>query len=198
MGENNDRIVYVGRLNGCVVYVGEGKPGRETHLNSGISHVYEANQAHFSGARISVEIVHKGLSKTQAIEKEKELIISLQPTWNKTLTRRSELVRKFNSALVGVENLLHVSNKLALIYACKDVVSGEGVALIKAKDVNSVGGNMRKIYTLYKNKKKPEKVYDIKQVSKGLYEVHFKSEWLKHLDYNISHLVKIAEKRYEP
>lgn len=196
MGENNNYIVYVGYLNDCAVYVGEGKPGREAHLNSGVSHVYEANQAHFSGAHISVNIVHKGLSKTQATEKEKELIISLQPIWNKTLTRRSELVRKFNSALVGVENLLHISNKLALIYACKDVVSGEGVALIKAKDVNLIGGDMRKIYASYRNKKKPEKMYDMKQLSKGLYEIHFKSEWLKHLDYNVSHLVEVAEKRY--
>ena len=74
--------VYVGRLGDEVVYVGQGKVDRHKHLNSGVSHVYEANMAHFAGNVIGIEVLLLD-GKGMAVAKEAELIQELQPRWNK-------------------------------------------------------------------------------------------------------------------
>lgn len=86
-------IVYIGYCGDVCVYVGEGKVGRESHLNSGISHVYEANQQHFKGKKIRVEIKHSGISKQEALVLEKNYIETLKPLWNRdmSITRFSKV-----------------------------------------------------------------------------------------------------------
>lgn len=79
-------IVYIGHCDDVCVYVGEGKAGRESHLNSGISHVYEANQQHFKGKKIRVEIKHRGVSKQEALVLEKNYIETLKPLWNRDMS----------------------------------------------------------------------------------------------------------------
>lgn len=74
--------VYIGHLKGVCVYVGEGMHGRWEHLNSGVSHVYQANRCHFSGRKIDIEILDGVFTKTDAVDKERSLIKSLKPTWN--------------------------------------------------------------------------------------------------------------------
>lgn len=79
----SDSIVYTGYYDGVCMYVGEGKPDRWKHLNSGTSHVYEANKHHFEGKTLKVDIVCEGLSKAEATRTEKALILELKPAWNK-------------------------------------------------------------------------------------------------------------------
>lgn len=79
-------VVYIGYCGDVCVYVGEGKAGRECHLNSGISHVYEANQQHFKGKKIRVEIRHSGISKQEALVLEKNYIETLKPLWNRDMS----------------------------------------------------------------------------------------------------------------
>lgn len=80
----NNHIVYAAfDGKGNCLYVGEGKPDRYKHITSGVSHVYEANKWHFTNKVIVVKILHKGLSKPQALEKEKLEINNLHPAWNK-------------------------------------------------------------------------------------------------------------------
>ena len=81
--EGNSYIVYVAKFGGKVMYVGEGKPLRYLHLTSGISHCYEANKHHFLGNSLKVEVVREGLSKGEARKVESELILELQPQWNR-------------------------------------------------------------------------------------------------------------------
>lgn len=82
--ENNIHIVYVAYdLNGLCMYVGEGKPDRWKHLESGVSHVYEANRWHFNNKKLKIEIIAEGLSKKDALALEAEKIKELYPAWNK-------------------------------------------------------------------------------------------------------------------
>lgn len=74
--------VYVGRVEGAIVYVGKGLYDRDSHLNSGCSHVYEANRLHFSGGSIDVERVITGLTEEDALEFESLLISETLPQWN--------------------------------------------------------------------------------------------------------------------
>ena len=80
----NDHIVYAAfDSKGNCLYVGEGKPDRYKHITSGTSHVYEANRWHFSGKEIVIDILHKGLTKKDAISTEQKEITRLKPAWNK-------------------------------------------------------------------------------------------------------------------
>lgn len=73
--------VYIGRYQGAVMYVGEGKKGRHKHLNSGTSALYQANKSHFEGKVLDIEI-RPMQTKEEAERLEKELIASLSPAWN--------------------------------------------------------------------------------------------------------------------
>lgn len=75
-------IIYFCFIDNDLTYIGRGQDGREFHLNTGMSHVYEANRAHFEGKEFKI---HKFLcsSKEESIKLEKDLIRSLNPLWNK-------------------------------------------------------------------------------------------------------------------
>lgn len=80
--EKREYEVYVGRWGKEVVYVGSGRAGRHKHLNSGVSHIYEANKIHFEGGVFDVELVGEGLSKREALDLETQLIKKYDPRWN--------------------------------------------------------------------------------------------------------------------
>lgn len=79
----NNHIVYAGFDGEICVYVGEGQKDRCLHLNSGASHVYEANFHHFSGRTLDVRILETGLTKEQSLKLEQEYITKLDPCWNR-------------------------------------------------------------------------------------------------------------------
>lgn len=89
MGKSlKNKEVYVTKdVDGEVLYIGYGNIGRHKHCNSGISHVYELNEMFFLKGRdsILVEVVKQGLTKQQAEKLERELIIGLQPKFNKSI-----------------------------------------------------------------------------------------------------------------
>lgn len=95
-------IVYAGYLEGVCVYIGEGRPDRYKHLNSGISNVYEANHAHFRGKQIEVKILHKGLNKEEAISLEKKTIEELKPLWNRAVFGSISAKYYFNKRMKDV------------------------------------------------------------------------------------------------
>lgn len=84
--KNKKYIVYIAKdEKGNVRYIGEGKPDRYKHVNSGVSHVYELNQEHFSGRKMKVEIYNENLSKEEALSIERFLLNKYQKCglWNK-------------------------------------------------------------------------------------------------------------------
>ena len=76
--------VYMCKVNGEIVYIGQGKVGRSRHCVSGISHVYELNRIHFSEMRnsVEVEIVKFFVSKDDALKLELDLIKKHLPRFN--------------------------------------------------------------------------------------------------------------------
>lgn len=81
--------VYIGRVDGQIVYVGEGRINRHKHLNSGTSNVYEANQLHFQGGVVDTEVIPRN-SKESAQKLESELLSAHHPIWNKIGTEHYE------------------------------------------------------------------------------------------------------------
>ena len=76
-------LVYKVSVDNKVVYVGEGRVGREKHAISDCSHVYELNKLHFEGADVTVEIDSWHVTKSKAVKREAVLIGKLQPVYNK-------------------------------------------------------------------------------------------------------------------
>lgn len=83
---NKNHVVYVVRDEyGVVKYIGEGRENRPSHVNSGTSHVYELNKAHFEGKKLDVEIYNKNLTKIEALSIERLLLHKYKKCglWNK-------------------------------------------------------------------------------------------------------------------
>ena len=66
-------------------YIGEGKPDRHLHVNSGASHNVKINEHFFLHGEMKVEIIKEGLSKVEALAFEKMLLnqASGRGLWNK-------------------------------------------------------------------------------------------------------------------
>lgn len=81
--------VYVARdIDGCIVYIGSGKVGRSSHINSGISNCYELNRLHFAGHICDVEVLPCD-NKTNADSLEIELVNKYLPRGNLDLFVRN-------------------------------------------------------------------------------------------------------------
>lgn len=70
-----DHIVYAVRDHaGFVRYFGEGKSDRWQHVNSGASHNWKINEHFFTKGPLDVQILQRGLTKSEALSIEKLLI----------------------------------------------------------------------------------------------------------------------------
>lgn len=151
--------VYICRYNGEIVYVGEGRKGRSSHCNSGTSHVYELNKLHFEGVVFEVEVTVVP-SKTIALEKEKELIRTYQPRFNKDglekskyicATKRNDFKRrfkelvKFSRAKQSQKDRLYSIIEEYMSYHINQDVSRFKLRLAKPQEYKSVG--LMKLYS---------------------------------------------------
>ncbi|MDA9790651.1 hypothetical protein N9B86_04215, partial [Planktomarina temperata] len=83
--ELTDHVVYsVTDHAGDVRYIGEGKRERPKHVNSGASHNWKINEHYFTKGEMTVEILHEGLTKSEALAIEQMLIKKSSGTglWN--------------------------------------------------------------------------------------------------------------------
>lgn len=91
--------VYAGYSGDQLMYIGKGKENRDSHLNSGCSHVYEANKFHFSGGVLEVVRIADHLEELDALELEAFVILEASPLWNSASTgntyKRSESTSKY-------------------------------------------------------------------------------------------------------
>lgn len=80
--------VYIVRRSkaGDILYIGEGMRGRHSHTTSGVSHVYELNKLHFEGVDVHIEIYGYYKTKKEVKSIESNLIIELDPFYNRRLT----------------------------------------------------------------------------------------------------------------
>lgn len=94
----NKYYVYIAKYNGEIVYIGKGKDKRYLHINSGCSHVYEANRLHHvHGVVFEVEIIKKGISMEKASEIEVLMIRTYSPIWNKQFTHNDNRQRNMRA-----------------------------------------------------------------------------------------------------
>lgn len=109
--------VYCAVHNGIVVYIGKGKPGRITHINSGTSHNYKLNEYHFRNKLLNeplldVRIVNYYATDKEASEKESGLIKLFKPECNfmmaadMTLEIQYSMIEKFRDDLVLLESAI--------------------------------------------------------------------------------------------
>ena len=91
-------IVYSAVLEGKVLYIGSGGIGREQHLLSGCSHLYEINKMHFSGIFPDVKILKTFKSKAEARNYEQFLIQKYNPCFN----TKNSMAQSRNSVVVKI------------------------------------------------------------------------------------------------
>ena len=60
---NNNFVIYAAYYNDELMYIGRGGINRPDHINSGCSHVYEANKLHFSGGLLNVKLLHENITE---------------------------------------------------------------------------------------------------------------------------------------
>ena len=86
--------IYIARIDSKIVYIGKGTGDRYLHLNSGTSHIYEANQHHFSGGQpVEIEFIMCP-DEESALDRESKLIREFCPAWNKMHTGKPMIRRK--------------------------------------------------------------------------------------------------------
>ena len=62
-------VVYQAVHNGNVVYIGQWSDGRQHHVVSGTSHVYELNKLHFlDKVSVYVEVLHRFATKVDTVK----------------------------------------------------------------------------------------------------------------------------------
>jgi excinuclease UvrABC nuclease subunit len=103
-------VVYIARsIDGTVLYVGHGAEGREKHCASGTSHVYELNKMHFSGQKITTEVVFRSLCKNKANDVEYEKIKEFNPVFNKMTIGRDGFIC-YSSTYKSIRDFLSGGN----------------------------------------------------------------------------------------
>lgn len=94
-------VVYCCFTEKEVLYVGNGKIGREKHCESGTSHVYKLNEHYFmykhsfgeeKCQKMHTKIVKYFKTKAQAVEFEKNLIKDILPKYNKSVAMAEKRV----------------------------------------------------------------------------------------------------------
>lgn len=132
--------VYIGRVGGQVVYVGEGRVGRHKHLNSGVSNVYQANQQHFLGRTIETEVILID-EKEKADALETELIEQYSPPWNVDKTagpKHRKKLRKLFKDCPLTKDVLEQHYIVGILYLAKDILCSDRtmlVSVVSHKDI---------------------------------------------------------------
>lgn len=181
-------VVYIGRVDGEIVYVGEGKFGRELHLNSGTSHLYEANKAHFKGKVIDIEIAAKDVTKLEAVSLEKGLITKYNPKWNTALTYKSELRLRIRRMLSKLDT--SGSSRLSILKAGVNSIDDNGVFTFSSSDVRLLGNPFDGFYKSFKKKEVDPMFEYIEKGVRPFFSAKLSEAWLSQLEMNIYELAR--------
>lgn len=185
--------VYIGRIANEVVYVGQGKLDRHKHLNSGVSHVYEANMAHFTGKTVEVDLLLLP-SKELAISKESELIQELQPRWNKIGNNSSGMRASLSLAL---RSHTHDGGKQSddwiLLNHARSNLHADNTMYIRSDCVPLSGRHLHMMSVRFGRRTTPHKIYEsfikTKDESGIIYTIKYRASFMSNLSIQIKHCI---------
>ena len=169
---SNGYEVYEVYIDDTLVYVGSGAKGRHKHANSGTSHVYELNKAHFdalngNGSGVTTKVVARFNTKQESVDHEKTLIRTKLPKFNVVANParlkpmnldKAEFSIQFMSFFLGklgysINYSKHYNEKIwyrskeALKLIADSWIDNEGVAYIC-----NTGGDLQNIrFMIYEN-----------------------------------------------
>lgn len=140
-------IVYVARYGDKVMYVGEGKRGREKHVTSGTSHLYEANRYHFRGMVVDVEVLEEVETKEEAVSLENKYIADLAPVWNKKdkgfdCINLRKLYKDILSKIVE-DRVLTAKSHISLMEYIVTKVKRDGKCSIGSQELSLIGMDIK-------------------------------------------------------
>lgn len=116
--------VYVCHNRKNILYVGSGKIGRETHCNSGVSHVYNLNRDHFVYGNLETIIYKTFETKGESLEYEKTLIKSILPKYNQVFKTKEQLLNYSWQDKVNIDkNSLDMIN--SILYNQNSILKGK-------------------------------------------------------------------------
>lgn len=179
MGNN---IVYAGYYDDTCVYVGEGKPDRYLHLNSGVSHVYEANYYHHTGKYIEVRVLAKDLSKEEALALESNLILELRPLWNKASHfGKGDITKLVEDKIVNVfgKEKLQWKSKIKQLEALRQfskLLDIRGTTRVSSQQTKALLGCPRVMNRLLdpNDWEESKRIFNVFKIKSGLWEIQFK------------------------
>lgn len=168
--------VYIARYEGVVYYVGEGKTGRSSHVNSGISNCYLLNHLHHKeGVVFDIEIIPVK-TKEEAESLEDNKIKELKPLGNKP--KDTAVLRK-----VARQSEKHLSKSQSeLIKYIVPKLNSQLECILTPKDFNRKPFNRNLVRELTGDQplKKLRRVIKAENIGDRLYKITwiFK-EWLE-------------------
>lgn len=146
-------VVYIASHNGEIYYVGHGVYGREKHVNSGCSHVYELNKMHFQGIKFEVSI-EKFETKSEAAKQEEDIIKAIRPKLNKVFLTENNKIQKMRC--LG-EFKKFINNKALEFKKENKCQHYDLLALNSFLEMNGVANCILGLYTKNLNKKSANK-----------------------------------------
>lgn len=182
--------VYKATYAGSIVYIGSGIAGRHEHINSGTSHIYEANKIHFNGGKVLVDIIATFNTKDESLVLEKDLIQKINPAWNIQYTGGADYRRIIGMVLKSKDDCLG-KHSLWLLYYAKTRLMNDGTFLIKTQEyLDMTGLSFANFLKHFRRRVKDhEYVVSIKNTNaKGIYSVKISDQFLRNLSLNIQEL----------
>lgn len=179
--------VYVGTLDIEVVYVGMGKADRLLHLNSGTSHVYKANEAHFKGQSIIVTKVAENLSREEALTVERKLIEEGQPAWNLTYTDASRIERLMKKSLAEYAPIKNKSTNLHILLLALGRVDANYCFNIYTKEFKDTTNlNLAGWVANFTSAKGEHKfIMSVDKTGVGMYKLKLRPEFIENLEVSL-------------
>lgn len=208
MNQDRDYYVYAGYSEGELVYIGRGSGNRKLHLNSGVSHVYEANKLHFLGKQVEIKIIKDKLDLNDSKQLEKFEIIKNTPKWNVVHSTNNTVITAMNQGAAIKKALYnmtltvkytklprYVDDLFAIIKYIKiHEKQGKKVTLNSLKNYNKGGSCLH--WYLYKGSRSiknytayfPEKIREVFNIEFSYSESSDKNIW--YVNYNEDLLLK--------
>ena len=162
-------VVYAGYYGETCMYIGSGKRGREEHLNSGVSNVYQANEIHFFGDELDIVIFSSWATKKMAERVEKMKIQELKPKCNLLYAGDYSHVKKYRKALCDLANdpeYLKKEGVSSLLRAMTRSLKDDGTTTVYGKHIKTNRINrpircMARVVKRHKVERKKGYVYNV-------------------------------------